>query len=235
MSSLLFGMDRISLRKIPHKPHEWPFKLQKWAFRAFKTRSLRGWDLKGSKLKGVCTSENPGNALRQDFALFRECENRVLIMYHRALQVCLRFQRAAKRGLDPSWLGFGFFWGAPIFHPEVPKPFKNWHLGTSGLKIRAPQKRQLQPRRIQPPICGPLKFNWVQWVCAKCPKIGLNVGKIGARQTLRAQILKKFKILKFSSELEIFKRATHQTPIFCGEFWRSGLKISSEIEIFKRD
>ena len=53
--------------------------------------------------------------------------------------------------------------------------------------------------------------------------------------SLRAQRLKKFKILKFSSELEIFKRATHQTPIFCGEFWRSGLKISSEIEIFKRD
>ena len=26
-------------------PHEWPFKLQKWAFRSFKTRSLRGWDL----------------------------------------------------------------------------------------------------------------------------------------------------------------------------------------------
>ena len=51
---------------------------------------------------------------------------------------------------------------------------------------------------------------------------------------LRAQILKKFKILKFSCELDIFKRATHQTPIFCGEFWRSGLKISSELEIFKR-
>ena len=36
------------------------------------------------------------------------------------------------------------------------------------------------------------------------------------KPTLRAQILKKFKILKFSSELEIFKRATHQTPIFVG-------------------
>ena len=34
--------------------------------------------------------------------------------------------------------------------------------------------------------------------------------------SLRAQILKNFKILKFSSELEIFKRATHQTPIFVG-------------------
>ena len=52
---------------------------------------------------------------------------------------------------------------------------------------------------------------------------------------LRAQRLKKFKILKFSSEIENFKRAAHQTPIFCGEFWRSGLKISSEIEIFKRE
>ena len=52
--------------------------------------------------------------------------------------------------------------------------------------------------------------------------------------TLRAQILKKFKILKFSSELEIFKRATQQTPIFCGEFWRSGLKISSDLDFFSR-
>ena len=42
--------------------------------------------------------------------------------------------------------------------------------------------------------------------------------------------LEKIQDLEFSSELDIFKRATHQTPIFCGEFWRSGLKISSEIE-----
>ena len=34
---------------------------------------------------------------------------------------------------------------------------------------------------------------------------------------LRAQRLKKFKILKFSSEIENFKRGAHQTPIFCGE------------------
>ena len=55
-------------------------------------------------------------------------------------------------------------------------------------------------------------------------------------RSLRAQILKKIKILKFSSELGIFKRATHQTPIFCGEFWSVSIdKISSEIEIFKRD
>ena len=36
--------------------------------------------------------------------------------------------------------------------------------------------------------------------------------------TLRVQRLKIFKILEFSSEIENFKRATHQTPILCGEF-----------------
>ena len=35
--------------------------------------------------------------------------------------------------------------------------------------------------------------------------------------------------LKFSSAIENFKRAAHQTPIFCGKFG------SSEIEIFNRD
>ena len=35
--------------------------------------------------------------------------------------------------------------------------------------------------------------------------------------------------LKFSIEIEIFKRATQQTPFFFWEFWRSG------IENFKRD
>ena len=50
------------------------------------------------------------------------------------------------------------FWGALIFRPEVPKPFKNRYLGISGLKIGAPQKRQILPRRIWPPICGPLNF-----------------------------------------------------------------------------
>ena len=31
--------------------------------------------------------------------------------------------------------------------------------GTSGLKIGAPQKRQIRPRRIQPPIPDPLTMN----------------------------------------------------------------------------
>ena len=41
--------------------------------------------------------------------------------------------------------------------------------------------------------------------------------------------------LKFSIEIEIFKRATHQTLIFVGNSEGPGLKISSEIEIFNRD
>ena len=65
--------------------------------------------------------------------------------------------------------------------------------------------------------------------------LGRHASASRVSHTLRAQRLKKFKILKFSSEIEHFKRAAHQTPIFCGEFWRSGLNISSEIEIFKRD
>ena len=55
------------------------------------------------------------------------------------------------------------FWGAPIFRPEAPKPFKNRYLGTSGLKIGAPQKRQILPRRIWPPICGPLSTMLLGW------------------------------------------------------------------------
>ena len=40
-------------------------------------------------------------------------------------------------------------------------------------------------------------------------------GRPRAREpALRAQRLKKFKILKFSSEIENFKRTAHQIPIF---------------------
>ena len=47
--------------------------------------------------------------------------------------------------------------------------------------------------------------------------------------------------LKFSSEVENFKRATHQTLLFGGELRRPRFNISSEIEFsieienFKRD
>ena len=38
--------------------------------------------------------------------------------------------------------------------------------------------------------------------------------------------IEKIQDLEISSEIENFKRATHQTPIFCGKFCRSRLKIS---------
>ena len=40
------------------------------------------------------------------------------------------------------------FWGAPIFSPEVPKYLILKGFRTSGQKIGAPQKRQIQPRQI---------------------------------------------------------------------------------------
>ena len=44
----------------------------------------------------------------------------------------------------------------PDFQPRGPKLLVLKGLGTFGLKIGAPQKRQIQRRRIQPPILGPL-------------------------------------------------------------------------------
>ena len=63
-----------------------------------------------------------------------------------------------------------------------------------------------------------------------CQGLAQNLdGRNRAIVTLRAQILKKIKILKFSKELEIFKRATQQTPFF---LW--GI-LEVRIEIFNQD
>ena len=70
------------------------------------------------------------------------------------LSIC---QRAKNGGLDPSWLNLGFL-GRPDFQSRVPKNACFKGFGNSGLKIGAPQKRQIQPRRIQPPILGPLNL-----------------------------------------------------------------------------
>ena len=54
----------------------------------------------------------------------------------------------------------------------------------------------------------------------------------------RAQRSKKFEIrsrLKISIENEIFERATHRGPTFCGEIKTSRLTFSSEIKNFDRD
>ena len=41
--------------------------------------------------------------------------------------------------------------------------------------------------------------------------------------------------LKFSIEIEIFRRAARQTPIFVGNSEGPGLKLSIEIDFFNRD
>ena len=52
-----------------------------------KVRSLRGWDLQSSKLKGIFTLEDQGSALNQDnIALFIECKNTVLTRHTQTLR-----------------------------------------------------------------------------------------------------------------------------------------------------
>ena len=58
-----------------------------------------------------------------------------------------------------GWIRRGWvshFWGTSIFSPKVPKTLVLTGSGTSGRKIGAPQKGQIQPQRIHPPILGPL-------------------------------------------------------------------------------
>ena len=64
-------------------------------------------------------------------------------------------QRAKHGGVDPSWLDLAFL-GRPDFQSRGPKILILKGFGTSGRKFGAPQKRQIQPRQIQPPILGPL-------------------------------------------------------------------------------
>ena len=69
---------------------------------------------------------------------------------------------------DRQWVEFGVF-GAPRFSVQRSQntSFKGfWDLWA---QIRAPQKRQIQPRQIQPPFLGPLTFFvilkpwWPEW------------------------------------------------------------------------
>ena len=72
--------------------------------------------------------------------------------------------RAENGGLDPSWLDLAFC-GVPRFSVQRSQNLlkcrrgalsRNRYFGTSRLKIGVPRKRQIQPRRIQPLIPGPL-------------------------------------------------------------------------------
>ena len=69
-------------------------------------------------------------------------------------------KKAENGGLDPSWLDLAF-WGAPIFSLEVSIEntcFKGYCDLRTERKMGAPQKRQIQSRRIQPPILGSLSL-----------------------------------------------------------------------------
>ena len=62
------------------------------------------------------------------------------------------FQRAANGGLDPSWLDLAFL-GRPDFPSRGPQIPTFEGFGDFWTEQGAPQKHQIQPRRIQPPIC----------------------------------------------------------------------------------
>ena len=53
--------------------------------------------------------------------------------------------------MDPSWLDLALL-GRPEIPSRSPETLSNKYFGTCGLKIGAPQTREIQPRRIQPPI-----------------------------------------------------------------------------------
>ena len=61
-------------------------------------------------------------------------------------------------GLDPSWLDFAFL-GRPGFQSRGPKILILKGFGTSGRKIGAPENREIQPRRIEPPSLGPPRIS----------------------------------------------------------------------------
>ena len=72
--------------------------------------------------------------------------------------VYVPFSEGRKWGVRSVMVEFGVF-GAPRFSVQRSKnPLKIGIWGPLDLKIGAPQKRQMLPRQIWPPICGPLIF-----------------------------------------------------------------------------
>ena len=94
-----------------------------------------------------------------------------------------------------------------------PKPRNAVNREQAQPRANADKREQTQNERIAPPFAHPLK--------PRGPKDQKN-------SRFRAR-------LKISSENEIFERAVHRGPIFCGEIESSRLKISIEIKNFDRD
>ena len=88
------------------------------------------------------------------------------------------FSEGRKWGVRSVVVEFGAFWGAPIFRPEVPKPFENRYLGTSGLKIGAPQKIQ-NGRRKWPAAISPGRFQ-----SGHLPRLPISQGESNMHQVM---------------------------------------------------
>ena len=123
-------------------------------------------------------------------------------------------QRTRKRVKNMSKSVFG----------DLFNTFRHSERGGPGRPMAVPiasQNEQKSPNWETPPF-EPRLVYCPEWhpsarFTARTPMVHRK-GAIDGARTLRAQRLKNFKILRFSSEIENFKRATHQTPIFCGVF-----------------
>ena len=119
MSSCFCGTDRISLRKMPLKPHESPPNASKWAFRAFQTRSSRG--LGPFKVRSLRGFSHQKIKAMPSLILFIGCKNRVLksIMFsrHRTTKSCygkMPSSRYPRKGEELTYAGGG------VFHFKLP-------------------------------------------------------------------------------------------------------------------
>ena len=95
-------------------------------------------------------------------------------------------QRAENGGLDPLslWLNLAVL-GRPDLQSRGPKILVLKGFETSGWKIGAPPKRQIQPRRIQPPILGPLNRRRVAILSQKAP---VKIVRSGQHQGMLCKI-----------------------------------------------
>ena len=72
----MYRTGRISVRKMPLKPREWPFvELRKICFHGLQASDPKGL---GSKPKGTFMSENQGRPSAK-ILLYSSCKNRVLV------------------------------------------------------------------------------------------------------------------------------------------------------------
>ena len=85
--------------------------------------------------------------------------------------------------MDPSWLDLASFVGAPIFRPEVPKPFKQAFWGQ--FQNESPEKSMMEPGKVGGCLCcGPEMQNFTESAdfCRFTPSPG-NLEGTGTQRT----------------------------------------------------